>query len=123
MNTLSCSNRRTQGCTEGKCPLKTAWDPLQKRFRSYVETLRIILKKEYATDAAEGGTFPRGTPVFHNEKDGESLVFFVLPNSSSAVRKTERKRNRGSFVLVEKEFGMRVTVLIVLIALVRANAP
>jgi hypothetical protein len=52
---------------------------LRKRFRSYVETLRIILK-EYATDAAEGGTFPRGTPRFPQRKRrGESLVFFVLP--------------------------------------------
>ena len=62
-------------------------------------------------------------PVFHNEKDeGNASSFSCCPSSSSAVRKTERKRNRGSFVLVEKEFGMRVTVLIVLIALVRADA-
>lgn len=62
-------------------------------------------------------------PVFHNEKDeGKASSFSCCPSSSSAVRKTERKRNRGSFVLVEKEFGMRVTVLIVLIALVRADA-
>lgn len=66
---------------------------------------------------------PADLPISTTEKDeGKASSFSCCPSSSSPVRKTERKRNRGSFVLVEKEFGMRVAVLIVLIALVRADA-
>ena len=60
-------------------------------------------------------------PPFSTTKPGKQNLFHL---AKLILRRPQNRTEaeRGSFVLVEKEFGMRVTVLIVLIALVRADA-